>query len=76
MKPRLIIATAALSALMFPAALASDLGEPEPIPSGGILIQYDRGTQPTDEQVRICERLGGEVARLKDGTYVCVRRST
>ena len=66
---------AALSALMLPAAFASDL-EPVPIPSGGILIQYDRGTQPTDEQVRICQKLGGEIARLKDGTYVCVRRST
>lgn len=72
---RVLSALAAVSSLLsFTAALASDFGEPEPMGAGEVLIQFE-STKPTDEQARICEKIGGEVTQLKDGTYVCVRRS-
>ena len=67
---------AAASVVVFCAnATASEL-RPVPIGPGEILIQYDAGKEPTKEQIRICENLGGEIARTKYGSYVCVRRST
>ena len=67
---------AALAVLPVAAAqAASDFGEPSRMGAGEVLIQYEK-TKPTDAQVGVCEKLGGEVTQLADGTYVCVRRST
>ena len=72
---RVLSALAAVSSLVsFTAAWASDFGEPEPMGAGEVLIQFE-STKPTEDQMRVCEKIGGEITQLKDGTYVCVRRS-
>jgi len=69
------IFAAASVVLLCSNATASDL-DPAPIGNGEILIQYDGGKMPTEEQIRICHKLGGEIARTIYGGYVCVRRDT
>jgi hypothetical protein len=67
---------AAIGTLAFTAvATADDFDDPKPIGSGEILIQYDDG-KPTEKQVEICHKLGGEIARTIYGGYVCIRRAT
>jgi hypothetical protein len=73
MRPLVLAAVATLSAFAFGSALA-EISDPIPIGSGEILIQYE--ATPTDAQVQICGRIGGEITRLANGKYVCVRRST
>jgi hypothetical protein len=70
----LFVSVAALAVLPITAALA-EFSEPVPIGAGEVLIQYET-TKPTDAQIQICEKIGGEITQLADGTYVCVRRST
>ena len=68
---------AAITALFFTAvATAADIDDPVPMASGEILIQYDGGQKPTDKQIEICHKLGGEIARTIYGDYVCIRRTT
>jgi hypothetical protein len=70
-------AFAAICTLAFSAvATAADLDDPVPIGSGEILIQYDGGQKPTDKQIEICHKLGGEIARTIYGGYACIRRAT
>ena len=68
-----------VSAFVFPmlpiAAAMAEFSEPVPIGPGEVLIQYET-TKPTEAQIRACEKIGGEITRLENGTYVCVRRST
>lgn len=73
MKLGVMLAAAALSAFTVGSALA-EISDPIPIGSGEILIQYE--ATPTDAQVQICRRIGGEITRLANGKFVCVRRST
>ena len=70
----LFVSVAALAVLPITAALA-EFSEPVPIGAGEVLIQYET-SKPTDAQVRICEKIGGEITQLANGKYVCVRRST
>jgi hypothetical protein len=67
------VGVAALSLSPFASAVA-EFSDPRPIGSGEILIQYE--TTPTERQAQVCTRLGGEITQLRNGTYVCVRRST
>ena len=67
-------AVAVSSVLGFAVALADDFGGPVPMGAGEVLIQYE-ANKPSEEQMRICARIGGEITQRKDGTYVCVRRS-
>jgi hypothetical protein len=70
----LFVSVAALAVLPITAALA-EFSEPAPIGAGEVLIQYET-TKPTDAQIQTCEKIGGEITQLANGTYVCVRRST
>lgn len=70
----LVVSVAAWAFFPVTAALA-EFSEPAPLGAGEVLIQYQT-TKPTDDQIRTCEKIGGEITQLADGTYVCVRRST
>ncbi len=67
-------ATAVSSVLGFAVALADDFSAPVPMGAGEVLIQYETN-KPSEEQKRTCAKIGGEITQLKNGTYVCVRRS-
>ena len=69
------IGLAAIGTLAFTAVATAADFDPVPLGSGEILIQYDAG-KPTDKQIEICHKLGGEIARTIYGGYVCIRTSS
>jgi hypothetical protein len=75
MKLRVLCASAIVLPLLSATAALAEFSEPAPIGSGEVLIQYET-SKPSEAQISACEKIGGEIARLDNGVYVCVRRST
>jgi hypothetical protein len=72
---RVLCASAIALPLLSPASALAEFSEPAPMGTGEVLIQYETDI-PSEAQTRACEKIGGEIARLDNGIYVCVRRST
>ena len=72
---RVLCASAVALPLLSVTSAMAEFSEPMPMGAGEVLIQYET-SKPTEAQMRACEKIGGEITRLENGIYVCVRRST